>query len=60
MCNNFVTDQFNRTKLTGCLLQRIQHDFVSTRSGPRRVRRPFWTAPGAVHTSSFNMAISFF
>jgi len=59
MCNNFATDQFKRTKLTGCPLEKIQHDFVSTRYGPRRVRKPFRTAPGAVHhTSSFFLFFS--
>jgi len=53
MCNNFVTDQCNKTKLTGCPLERIQHEFVSTGSGLRWVRRPFGTAPGAVQASSF-------
>jgi len=28
MCNNFGTDQFNKTKLTGCALETIQHDLA--------------------------------
>jgi len=28
MHNNFITDQFNRTKLTGCALEKIQHELA--------------------------------
>jgi len=29
MRNNFVTDQFNKTKLTGCALEKIQHNLAN-------------------------------
>jgi len=30
MRNNFVTDQINKTKLTGCVLEKIRHNLANT------------------------------
>jgi len=31
MQNNVVADQFNRTKLTGCALEKIEHDLAKNK-----------------------------